>query len=103
MPRSERLADELRALAALLLPLKQRFPAELQATVLAEPEVDYERLVQVMGTVRATAEARPVELFPRIAIGDAPLRQAPGRLAAGASPQPPGPGRAGTAPQGGRT
>jgi biopolymer transport protein ExbD len=75
--RVERAAkpdDELRALSAMLLQLKQRFPAELQASVLAEPDTGYERLVQVVATVRATADARPLELFPRIAVGDAPLR-----------------------------
>jgi biopolymer transport protein ExbD len=67
--------DELRALSTLLLQLKQRYPAELQASVLAEPDTGYERLVQVMATVRATTGAQPLELFPRIAVGDAPLRR----------------------------
>ena len=83
-------SQELRALAALLLQLKQRFPSELQASVLAEPDTGYERLVQVMSTVRATADARPLELFPRIAVGDAPLRTgskaAPPALTARATP-----------------
>ena len=86
--RSPHGDDELRALSTLLLQLKQRYPAELQASVLAEPDTGYERLVQVMATVRATTGTQPLELFPRIAVGDAPLRAgaAPGLSArAGAS------------------
>lgn len=69
-------AQDLQALATLLLQIKQRFPAEQQASVLAEPGTRYERLVQVMGTVRATGSAPAVELFPRIVVGDAPVRAA---------------------------
>lgn len=86
--RSPAADDELRALSTLLLQLKQRYPAELQASVLAEPDTGYERLVQVMATVRATTGAQALELFPRIAVGDAPQRAgaAPGLSArAGAS------------------
>ena len=86
VPRGASPADELQALSALLLSLKQRFPAELQASVLAEPDTGYERLVQVMATVRATAGAQPVELFPRIAVGDAPQRAAGQSLSARAAP-----------------
>ena len=46
--------------------------------MLAEPDTGYERLVQVMATVRATTGAQPLELFPRIAVGDAPLRAGAG-------------------------
>jgi biopolymer transport protein ExbD len=67
-------ADDLQALAVLLLQIKQRFPAEQQASVLALPSTRYERLVQVMGTVRATGTVPPVELFPRIVVGDAPVK-----------------------------
>lgn len=66
---------DLPALSALLLQLKQRFPAERQASVLAEPDTPYERLVQVMAAVRATPDARPLELFPQLAVGDAPVRR----------------------------
>ncbi|CAN5228305.1 hypothetical protein BH24PSE2_BH24PSE2_17700 [soil metagenome] len=58
--------------------VKARFPDERDATLLLEPEIDYDTLVQVMDTVRLTgrkeAGAAPAELFPDIAIGDAPVR-----------------------------
>lgn len=73
------------ALAALMVQVKQRFPAKSEASLLAEPETPYEQLVQVMDAMRATAtvhgsRAAPAELFPNISIGDAPLRK-PGATA----------------------
>lgn len=70
---------DLRALSALALQLKERFPDKAAATILAEPNTPYETLVKVMDAVRETltanAEHKPVrtELFPDISIGDAPV------------------------------
>lgn len=71
---------DTKALAALVLALKQRFPDTRSATVLASPETPYDVLVQVMDAVRATyraagAELVHTELFPDISIGDAPVAQ----------------------------
>lgn len=68
---------DLEALQALLRELKTRFPDETTATLLLEPEISYERLIQVMDTTRLIEMARdgkPVrgELFPDIILGDAP-------------------------------
>ena len=74
---------DVRALSTLIQQIKARFPDKLDATVLAEPNTPYDTLVQVMDAVRAghmqqtTAQGKQVvraELFPHIAIGDAPVR-----------------------------
>ncbi|MFO1329738.1 MAG: biopolymer transporter ExbD [Rubrivivax sp.] len=67
-------ADELAALSALLLQLKARFPDERRAHLLADPDTPYERLLRVMATLRSTGGRQPAELFPQVAVGDAPLK-----------------------------
>ena len=69
---------DLTALSEYLQRVKDRFPDKLDATILLEPDVPYDTLVQVMDTVRVVEqvqEGRTVqaELFPEISIGDAPL------------------------------
>ena len=66
------------ALAQLVEMLKQRFPTQANATVLALPDTSYEVLVQVMDAVRerpapAHGKGEATPLFPDISIGDAPL------------------------------
>jgi biopolymer transport protein ExbD len=64
------------ALTSFLEQIKGRFPDKVDATLLVEPQVSYDTLVQVMDAVRTapvqdgllTVEG---ELFPEIAIGDA--------------------------------
>lgn len=70
--------DDLEALGGVLLQLKTRFPAERRAHLLAEPEVRYEQLVRLMATLRATPGQPGAELFPQVAVGDAPRRPAAG-------------------------
>ncbi len=70
---------DLGGLTDYLKRVKARYPDKTDATVLLEPEVAYETLVQVMDTVRAFdagtgGQREPVELFPAISIGDAPVR-----------------------------
>ena len=70
---------DVRALSTLIQQIKTRFPDQLDATVLAEPNTPYDTLVQVMDAVRAghVTQGKQVvraELFPNIAIGDAPVR-----------------------------
>lgn len=74
-----RTADgyDLESLASLLKTIKQRFPEHTSATLLMEPDVPYDDLVQVMDTVRIIETKqgeRTVqnELFPDVALGDAP-------------------------------
>lgn len=70
---------DLTALSEYLQRVKGRYPDKTEATVLLEPDIPYDVLVQVMDTVRVVPvnEAGRVvqsELFPDIAVGDAPAR-----------------------------
>ncbi len=71
-------AHDVKTLAALAHELKTKFPKQMDATVLSEPNTAYDTLVQVMDAVRAghTIENHQIvrtELFPQISIGDAPV------------------------------
>jgi biopolymer transport protein ExbD len=59
---------DLQKLTELLLALKAKYPEKEEATVLMEPKIEYDYLVQVMDTVRGIK----TPLFPKISIGDAP-------------------------------
>jgi biopolymer transport protein ExbD len=68
---------DVKALSEFLKQVKARFPEKVDATILSEPGISYEVLVQVMDAVRMTklVQAGSVvraELFPEISIGDAP-------------------------------
>ena len=57
--------------------MKARFPEKLDATLLLEADIPYDTMVQVMDSVRVArvvqaGSVQLVELFPEIAIGDAP-------------------------------
>lgn len=70
---------DLQALSALMLQLKTRFPDKTEATLLAEPNTAYDTIVQVMDAVRTGHMVQGdkivrAELFPKISIGDAPIR-----------------------------
>lgn len=65
------------ALSELLQQVKARFPDRLDATLLLEPDIPYDIIVQVMDNVRAAhvvqaGSLQTAELFPDISIGDAP-------------------------------
>ena len=70
---------DLKKLSEMLVQLKAQYPEKEEATVLMEPKVEYDHLIQVMDTVRV-AYVRPegsqeidkTVLFPKISIGDAP-------------------------------
>lgn len=68
---------DLDALTAYLKRVKAKFPEKTDATLLLEPGVSYDTLVQVMDHVRVFVVAAGLgttqaELFPNISIGDAP-------------------------------
>jgi biopolymer transport protein ExbD len=90
---------DYKALAALMVQLKTKFPDKLEASVLPEPDTPYDDMVQVMDAVRSTVSAQGTklvraELFPNISIGDAPVRNA--SVAASASASAPAPAPAAT-------
>ncbi len=58
--------------------VKVKFPELRTATVLLEPDIPYDTIVQVMDAVKSyegTLDGKPArgELFPQISLGDAPL------------------------------
>ena len=68
---------DMEAVQKLLVALKERYPEKKNFTILLEPNISYERLVTAMDAVRVVDEETDgelvrKELFPAIAIGDAP-------------------------------
>ncbi len=70
---------DLERLSQFVLSLKHDYPDENDASVLLEPDIEYDHLIQVMDVVRSMArpgeedeEVTRVALFTDIAIGDAP-------------------------------
>jgi biopolymer transport protein ExbD len=70
---------DFKKLTEMLIRLKSDYPQKDDATVLMEPDIEYDHLIHVMDTVReaevrepGSEEPRKVELFPKISIGDAP-------------------------------
>ena len=78
MPKEEGEYN-LEKLSEVLVRLKKDYPQKDDATVLMEPDIDYDTLIQVMDRVRETElpaedgeERQKLVLFPLISIGDAP-------------------------------
>jgi biopolymer transport protein ExbD len=70
---------DMQMLHEMLARLKTRYPEKDDATVLMEPDIEYDYLIQVMDAVRGaevraegSAEVEKIVLFPNISIGDAP-------------------------------
>jgi biopolymer transport protein ExbD len=67
---------DLGGLSEFIRRVKSQFPQMTDATILPSPATSYDSLVQVMDTVRVyqlpVAPFSKAELFPDIAIGDAP-------------------------------
>lgn len=70
---------DLEKLKELLLGVKANYPQKEEATVLMEPDIEYDHLIQVMDTIRGAVirvegseETTNTILFPNISIGDAP-------------------------------
>jgi biopolymer transport protein ExbD len=79
IPNTAQGSPDLATLGTLVQQLKMKFPEQRDASVLAEPDTVYDKLVQVMDTVRGTHVLRGRDIvrtdyFPEIAIGDAPVR-----------------------------
>ena len=70
---------DLEMLSKMLTRLKAQYPEKEDATVLVEPDVQYDYLVQIMDAMRGadvreegSGEMRKIVLFPKVSIGDAP-------------------------------
>lgn len=70
---------DMEMLTEMLMRLKAKFPEKEDATVLMEPEIEYDYLIQIMDAVRGAEvqvegsdEVEKMILFPEISIGDAP-------------------------------
>ncbi|HTF99582.1 MAG TPA: biopolymer transporter ExbD [Nitrospirota bacterium] len=70
---------DIETLSKMLARLKEQYPQKEDATVLMEPEIKYDYLIEVMDAVReietraaGSEEAVKTALFPKISLGDAP-------------------------------
>jgi len=76
--------SELAALATLADKLKARFPQSLEATVLVEPQISYDIVVQVLDVIRIGMHrvgdiVEPLERFPLVALGEITVTEQPAR------------------------
>lgn len=70
-------AYDLPKLSEYLVAIKNEYPEKEDASVLLEPDIQYDYLIQVMDTVRSVethegAQTPRADLFTAISIGDAP-------------------------------
>lgn len=70
---------DLKQLTEYLLKIKAQYKDKTDATVLMEPDIEYNDMIVVMDAVRVAElvqgdnpEPQEIELFPNISIGDAP-------------------------------
>ena len=73
---------DLEKLSEYLQVVKGKYPDMTEATLLLEPDIPYDSLVQVMDTVRILEQKQgwttvQAELFPNVSIGDAPEADSP--------------------------
>jgi biopolymer transport protein ExbD len=69
----------MQMLYEILKRLKARYPEKDDATVLMEPDIEYDHLIQIMDAVRGaevqmegSEQVKKMVFFPNISIGDAP-------------------------------
>jgi len=77
MPNNAAGGYDLAGLTQFLKLLKSRYPDNVDASILLEPQIAYDTLVQVMDRTRvvevnAGLNTVQAELFPNVSIGDAP-------------------------------
>src|SRR5574341_657435 len=70
---------DVELLSKMLVRLKAQYPQKEDATILLEPKIEYDYLIQVMDAVReadvkadGSEEISKIVLFPKISLGDAP-------------------------------
>jgi biopolymer transport protein ExbD len=79
IPKKNDNTYDIERLSQLLLRLKAQYPDKEDATILMEPKIEYDYLIQVMDAVRSaevraegSEEISTIPLFPKISLGDAP-------------------------------
>ncbi|WP_426416655.1 ExbD/TolR family protein [Aestuariirhabdus sp. LZHN29] len=77
LPHGENDALDITGLQQQLHALKSQYPQITQITLLSEPDTRYETIIEVMDAVRAmsieeSGARYQIELFPDVALGDAP-------------------------------
>ena len=70
---------DLELLSKMLVSLKAQYPEKEDATILMEPDIKYDYLIEIMDAVRGadvraegSKEINKIVLFPKISLGDAP-------------------------------
>jgi biopolymer transport protein ExbD len=70
---------DIKKLSSLLLELKGQYEKKEDATILVEPDIEYEKVIHVMDAVKVAEvtqegveEVQKVVLFPQLSLGDAP-------------------------------
>ncbi len=70
---------DLELLSKALVRIKSQYPDKEDATILMEPKIEYDSLIQVMDAVReadvraeGSTKVEKIVLFPKISLGDAP-------------------------------
>lgn len=78
IPKKDEKYD-IETLSKMLIRLKEQYPQKEDATVLMEPDIKYDYLIEIMDAVRETEvrtegseETKKTVLFPKISLGDAP-------------------------------
>ncbi|MBI1195914.1 MAG: biopolymer transporter ExbD [Gammaproteobacteria bacterium] len=76
--KQEGAAYDFKKVSGLLQDVKARHPDKTDVTLLVEPDIAYDTMVQVMDTLRVASiddhgKRVRAELFPDISIGDAPV------------------------------
>lgn len=79
LPKLDDDEYDLDRLGEMMVSLKRQYPSKTDASVLLEPDIEYDYLIQVMDVVRSVpnpdaeeGDTRRVALFTDISIGDAP-------------------------------
>jgi biopolymer transport protein ExbD len=78
MPNTAAGGYDLAGLTQYLKFVKSRYPDKTDASILLEPQISYDTLIQVMDRTRvvevnAGIQTVQAELFPEVSIGDAPI------------------------------
>ena len=70
---------DMELLSKILVRLKAQYPEKEDATILMEPDIKYDYLIEIMDAVRGadvraegSEEVNKIVLFPKVSIGDAP-------------------------------